>query len=145
MFDLVQLAAAVPATHPTLLSRGMPAEGFLELGTAKVAQFVTFLKVLVVAAALFVIIKEYLKRQSIGAAIGAIVTASLVIWGVNHITWGEAHVGDELNGSPALTAPAGGPAFAVVSRVPAGLGAVTDAGPVRGGFVTVIASGHAGR
>lgn len=145
MFDLVQLAAAVPATHPTLLSGGMPAEGFLELGTAKVAQFVTFLKVLVVAGALFVIIKEYLKRQSIGAAIGAIVTASLVIWGVNHITWGEAHVGDELNGSPVLTAPAGGPAFAAVSRVPAGPGAVTDAGPVRGGIVTVIASGPAGR
>jgi len=103
--DLAQFAAAAPALHAHAVG-AIPAQGFLQLGTAKVAQFVAFLKILVVAGALFVIIVEYLKRRSIGAAVGAVLTASLVIWAVNNITWGENHVGDELKGSAVLVVPA---------------------------------------
>ncbi len=105
MPDLAQFAAVAPALNAHAVG-SIPAEGFLQLGTAKVAQFVAFLKILVVAGALFVIIVEYLKRRSIGAAVGAVITASLVIWAVNNITWGEKHVGDELKGSAVLVVPA---------------------------------------
>lgn len=141
MPDLAQFAAAAPALHAHAVG-AIPAQGFLQLGTAKVAQFVAFLKILVVAGALFVIIVEYLKRRSIGAAVGAVITASLVIWAVNNITWGENHVGDELKGSAVLVVPAradGLAPSATTGQIPLGR-RLADPGPVGG----VVREGTAG-